>query len=133
MWVFYDLRADGLAASPDSRHEAIQAAGVGAGRDPYDRDLQVLLLERAAHAGYWQSVTGSQEAGEPLLTTAIREVAEETGIKVRAEGFWIGSSATATRFLPNGAIVTLRASCTIPSTSSRCCFRQHRPVTIAAR
>mgnify|MGYP000888577739 FL=1 len=43
-------------------------------------DLQVLLLERASHAGYWQSVTGSQEAGETLQQTAIREVAEETGI-----------------------------------------------------
>jgi len=43
-------------------------------------DLQVLLLERASHAGYWQSVTGSQEAGETLRQTAVREVAEETGI-----------------------------------------------------
>jgi len=43
-------------------------------------DLQVLLLERAAHPGYWQSITGSQEAGERLPETAIREVAEETGI-----------------------------------------------------
>ena len=24
-------------------------------------DLQILLLERAAHAGYWQSVTGSRK------------------------------------------------------------------------
>ena len=44
-------------------------------------DLQVLLLERASHAGYWQSVTGSQEEGETLRETAIREVAEETGIE----------------------------------------------------
>lgn len=43
-------------------------------------DLQVLLLERASHAGYWQSVTGSQEEGETLIETARREVAEETGI-----------------------------------------------------
>lgn len=43
-------------------------------------DLQVLLLERALHAGYWQSVTGSQEEGESLIETAIREVREETGI-----------------------------------------------------
>jgi dATP pyrophosphohydrolase len=43
-------------------------------------DQQVLLLERAAHPGYWQSVTGSQEAGEELLATAVREVGEETGI-----------------------------------------------------
>jgi dATP pyrophosphohydrolase len=43
-------------------------------------DLQVLLLERASHAGYWQSVTGSREGSEPLDETARREVREETGI-----------------------------------------------------
>ena len=43
-------------------------------------DLQVLLLERADHPGFWQSVTGSQHEGESLRETAIREVAEETGI-----------------------------------------------------
>ena len=42
--------------------------------------LEVLLLERADRPGYWQSVTGSQHAGEPLRDTAIREVAEETGL-----------------------------------------------------
>ena len=46
-------------------------------------DLQVLLLERAAHPGYWQSVTGSQEEGENLAETALREVREETGIIAR--------------------------------------------------
>jgi dATP pyrophosphohydrolase len=46
-------------------------------------DLQVLLLERADHPGWWQSVTGSQDAGETLAQTAIREVAEETGIDAR--------------------------------------------------
>lgn len=44
--------------------------------------LQVLLLERASHPGYWQSVTGSQEDGETLVQTAVREVAEETGMFV---------------------------------------------------
>lgn len=42
--------------------------------------LDVLLLERAAHAGFWQSVTGSREGDETLLATACREVLEETGI-----------------------------------------------------
>ena len=46
-------------------------------------DLQVLLIERADHPGYWQGVTGSKdEFDEPLSTTAAREVAEETGIVV---------------------------------------------------
>ena len=42
--------------------------------------LQVLLLERADRPGFWQSVTGSQDAGETLLETARREVCEETGL-----------------------------------------------------
>jgi len=43
-------------------------------------DLQILLLERADHPGYWQSITGSQEADETLLQTAAREIREETGL-----------------------------------------------------
>ncbi len=44
-------------------------------------DLQVLLIERADKAGFWQSVTGSLDAAdEPLLQTATRELFEETGI-----------------------------------------------------
>lgn len=46
-------------------------------------DLQVLLLERADHPGYWQSVTGSQDEGETLEQTAVREVLEETGLDAR--------------------------------------------------
>lgn len=45
--------------------------------------LDVLLIERADHPGYWQSVTGSKdEPGEALEDTAVREVAEETGIAI---------------------------------------------------
>lgn len=46
----------------------------------YTADLEVLLLERADHPGYWQSVTGSREGVESLRDTAIREVREETGL-----------------------------------------------------
>lgn len=46
-------------------------------------DLRVLLLERSAHPGFWQSVTGSQEDDESLTDTAVREVREETGIVAR--------------------------------------------------
>ena len=46
----------------------------------YTSVLEVLLLERADHPGYWQSVTGSREGDETLLDTAIREVGEETGL-----------------------------------------------------
>jgi dihydroneopterin triphosphate diphosphatase len=43
-------------------------------------DLQVLLLERADKAGFWQSVTGSLEDQENPRQAAIREVFEETGL-----------------------------------------------------
>jgi dATP pyrophosphohydrolase len=42
----------------------------------------VLILERTAHPGYWQSVTGSREANESPVETAIREVFEETGLSI---------------------------------------------------
>lgn len=47
-------------------------------------DLEVLLLERAKHPGFWQSVTGSQENDETLIETALREVSEETGMEAGA-------------------------------------------------
>ena len=43
-------------------------------------EFEVLLMERADRPGFWQSVTGSQNAGETLRQTAQREVFEETGI-----------------------------------------------------
>lgn len=54
----------------------------------------ILLIERAKHPGFWQSVTGSVEPGESLLDAARREVAEETGIVAPADRFdrWHHSS-----------------------------------------
>ena len=50
---------------------------------------EVLLIERADHPGYWQSVTGSLDApNEALTQTAMREVAEETGITGGALSDW---------------------------------------------
>ncbi len=41
----------------------------------------VLLIERADHPGFWQSVTGSKDfLSESIRATAAREVMEETGI-----------------------------------------------------
>lgn len=47
---------------------------------------RVLMLQRRDDPAFWQSVTGSQEAGESLAATAQREVWEETGIDIRTEG-----------------------------------------------
>ena len=45
--------------------------------------LEVLLLERADSAGFWQSVTGSKDTlQESLIETCVREVREETGIAI---------------------------------------------------
>ena len=43
-----------------------------------------LMLNRAGASGFWQSVTGSLEAGETPVETAIREVREETALEVSA-------------------------------------------------
>ena len=53
----------------------------------HSAELDVLLIERADHPGFWQSVTGSKDSeNESLVDTCVREVGEETGIE-------IGSSA----------------------------------------
>lgn len=46
----------------------------------YTPDLQVLIMERADKAGFWQSVTGSVEGNETPRQAAIREVKEETDL-----------------------------------------------------
>jgi dATP pyrophosphohydrolase len=47
----------------------------------HTENLDVLLIERADRAGFWQSVTGSLDAlDESLELAATRELFEETGI-----------------------------------------------------
>jgi dATP pyrophosphohydrolase len=51
--------------------------------------LEVLLIERAANPGFWQSVTGSREPDDPdLEATARRELMEETGLSVGTLSDW---------------------------------------------
>ena len=51
----------------------------------YKSNGEVLLIERADKANFWQSVTGSVDAiDEDLKVAAAREVFEETGIDVAA-------------------------------------------------
>lgn len=47
-------------------------------------DLHILLLERVAPSGFWQSITGSLEPGESWLDAALRETHEETGLSLDA-------------------------------------------------
>lgn len=51
---------------------------------------RVLLLRRASgervHPGIWQIITGTIEAGESAVRTALREITEETGLT--PEKFW---------------------------------------------
>jgi dATP pyrophosphohydrolase len=49
----------------------------------HTNDLQVLIMERADQVNFWQSVTGSKNCPEEtVVTTAAREVKEETGLDV---------------------------------------------------
>jgi len=51
--------------------------------------LEVLLIERAANPGFWQSVTGSREPDDPdLEATARRELLEETGLSAGTLTDW---------------------------------------------
>ena len=51
--------------------------------------LEVLLIERAANPGFWQSVTGSREPEDPdLEATARRELLEETGLSAGTLTDW---------------------------------------------
>lgn len=51
-------------------------------------ERHVLLIERADHPGFWQSVTGSKDSVlEDLRCTAQREVLEETGILGSSDNF----------------------------------------------
>jgi lipoyl(octanoyl) transferase len=44
-------------------------------------ELEFLIIRRVPEdGGFWQPVTGTMEPGESSLETAIREIAEETGI-----------------------------------------------------
>lgn len=59
-------------------------------------DLNVLMIERADRPGFWQSVTGSKAApDEAPQETAIREVAEETGIAIVQAALAAGDQSSA--------------------------------------
>jgi dihydroneopterin triphosphate diphosphatase len=68
-----------MAAAATHRHKIPQSVLVVI----YTPALDVLLIERADHPGYWQSVTGAKDrARESYVATARREVREETAIEI---------------------------------------------------
>lgn len=46
----------------------------------YNEHNQVLMMQRNDDPDFWQSVTGTIEAGESPINAAYREVGEETGV-----------------------------------------------------
>jgi len=65
--------------------EEIQDSDLGAGGDPHP-DLQVLLLERADHPGFWQSVTGSQDEARRCARPLRGKWRKETSLDAEAFG-----------------------------------------------
>ena len=59
---------------------------------------RVLMLQRKDHQAYWQSVTGSLEANETPQQTALREVREEVGIDIQAEGLTLTDAQRCVEF-----------------------------------
>ncbi len=62
--------------------QAVSAGGVVYRRG--DQGLEIVLCGRRAE-GLWQLPKGTPEAGETLQETAVREVEEETGLRVKIE------------------------------------------------
>ncbi len=48
----------------------------------YNEHSQVLVMQRNDDPDFWQSVTGTIEAGELPIAAAYREVGEETGVNL---------------------------------------------------
>ena len=72
--------------STEDSHTTNEQSG---GRDIRDVSIEVVLVGRS-HAGIWALPKGTPEPGETIEQVAVREVQEETGLKVRLISY-IGS------------------------------------------
>ena len=92
-------------------------------------ELDVLIIERVDHKGFWQSVTGSKDRiDEPFVETAAREVQEETGIVIGSalvpeNALLDWHHSISTRSIRNGGIAMRKASRATPNISSACSCR----------
>ena len=93
----------------------------------HDKDGNILLIERTAPQGFWQSVTGSLEEGERIEETAWREVWEETGIRLADDSWKTGTTAPFMKSIIIGAIAIPKAFLKTANTSSPPKFRAIRP------
>ncbi len=64
----------------------------------YDRQCRVLVMQRQDDPQFWQSVTGTLETGELAISTAFREVKEETGIDIRQAGYQLRDHQQTNRY-----------------------------------
>ena len=93
----------------------LYAAGGVVCRPADDGGLDVLLVGGAAdNSDYWGFPKGKQDQGEPIEATAVREVGEETGIRVEllALGMFFGASSNP-RFQKNQERLSLLSEHTI--------------------
>ena len=93
----------------------------------HDEDGNILLIERTAPQGFWQSVTGSLEEGERIEETAWREVWEETGIRLADGQLETGTTAPFMKSIITGAIAIPKEFLKTANTSSPPKFRAIRP------
>jgi dATP pyrophosphohydrolase len=65
------------------KHKKVQVAIIARSNATSQNNYQLLLLQTNQQRGqFWQNMTGSVEANESFLEAAVREIKEETGIKI---------------------------------------------------
>ena len=65
----------------------------------YDQHHRVLIMQREDDPDFWQSVTGTLEPDELPIQTAYREVAEETGVDLKALGLNLSPQLTQNEYI----------------------------------
>ena len=65
----------------------------------YDQYQRVLIMQREDDPDFWQSVTGTLEPDELPRQTAYREVAEETGINLKALGLTLSEQLAQNEYI----------------------------------